>query len=34
MYCLLKNKGMILCRKKLLDLVWGLDYVGEDYISI
>ncbi|WP_099191278.1 response regulator transcription factor [Tepidibacter mesophilus] len=30
MYCFLKNKGMILSRQKLLDLVWGIDYVGED----
>lgn len=30
MNCLLENKGMILSRKKLLDLVWGLDYFGEE----
>lgn len=30
MYYFLKNKGMILSRQKLLDLAWGVDYVGED----
>lgn len=30
MNCLLENKGIILSRKKLLDLVWGLDYFGEE----
>ncbi|MBT1526058.1 response regulator transcription factor [Clostridioides difficile] len=27
--CLINNKGMILSREKLLDLVWGLDYEGD-----
>lgn len=27
--CFIKNKGIILSREKLLDLVWGLDYQGE-----
>ncbi|QWI72994.1 response regulator transcription factor (plasmid) [Bacillus mycoides] len=28
--CLLKHKGTILSRKKLLDMVWGFDYFGEE----
>lgn len=28
--CLWKNKGKILSRKKLLDIVWGFDYYGGD----
>ncbi len=27
--CLINNKGMVLSREKLLDLVWGLDYEGD-----
>ncbi|MTK12644.1 MAG: response regulator transcription factor [Clostridiaceae bacterium] len=30
MNCFLENKGIILSRKKLLDMVWGLDYFGEE----
>jgi DNA-binding response OmpR family regulator len=30
MNCFLENKGMILSRKKILDMVWGLDYFGEE----
>lgn len=30
MECLWKNKGKILSRKKLLDIVWGFDYYGGD----
>ena len=30
MNCFLKNKGIVLSRKKLLDMVWGLDYFGEE----
>lgn len=26
----LNHKGMILTRKKLLDIVWGFDYFGEE----
>ncbi len=26
----LNRKGMILTRKKLLDIVWGFDYFGEE----
>ncbi|WP_211747506.1 response regulator transcription factor [Paenibacillus sp. Marseille-Q4541] len=28
--CFLNNKGRILTRKQLLDLVWGFDYFGEE----
>ncbi|HDR4904780.1 TPA: response regulator transcription factor [Bacillus cereus] len=28
--CFLNHKGMILTRKKLLDIVWGFDYFGEE----
>lgn len=28
--CFLQHKGMILTRKKLLDIVWGFDYFGEE----
>ncbi|WP_257347064.1 response regulator transcription factor [Pseudalkalibacillus decolorationis] len=28
--CLLNHKGSILTRKKLLDIVWGFDYFGEE----
>lgn len=28
--CLMENPGMILSRARLLDLVWGLDYEGEE----
>ncbi|PEX94044.1 response regulator transcription factor [Bacillus cereus] len=28
--CFLHHKGMILTRKKLLDIVWGFDYFGEE----
>lgn len=28
--CFISNKGVILSRKKLLDLVWGMDYYGDD----
>lgn len=28
--CLYKNRGMILMRKQLLDIIWGLDYFGEE----
>ncbi|SFX42836.1 DNA-binding response regulator, OmpR family, contains REC and winged-helix (wHTH) domain [Thermoactinomyces sp. DSM 45891] len=28
--CFLRNKGQILTRKDLLDLVWGMDYVGDE----
>lgn len=28
--CFLSHKGMILTRKKLLDIVWGFDYFGEE----
>ncbi|SDZ35007.1 response regulator transcription factor [Thermoactinomyces sp. DSM 45892] len=28
--CFLRNKGKILTRKDLLDLVWGMDYVGDE----
>lgn len=31
--CLIRNKGIILCREKLLDLVWGLEYEG-DYRTV
>lgn len=27
--CFIKNKGIILSREKLLDLVWGIDYDGD-----
>ncbi len=27
--CFIKNKGVILSREKLLDLVWGMDYFGD-----
>lgn len=27
---LLNHKGTILTRKKLLDIVWGFDYFGEE----
>lgn len=27
--CLIKNKGMVLSRDKLLDNVWGIDYYGD-----
>ncbi|HBF4559852.1 TPA: response regulator transcription factor [Clostridioides difficile] len=27
--CLINNKGIVLSREKLLDLVWGLDYEGD-----
>lgn len=30
MKCLADNKGIILSREKLLNLVWGLDYYGDD----
>ncbi|MFC7394172.1 response regulator transcription factor [Scopulibacillus cellulosilyticus] len=30
MRCFLKNQGHILSRKDLLDIVWGLDYIGEE----
>ncbi|MBM7646940.1 DNA-binding response OmpR family regulator [Scopulibacillus daqui] len=30
MRCFLNNRGHILSRKDLLDIVWGLDYVGEE----
>ena len=30
MKCLWKNRGKILSRKKLLDIVWGFDYFGGD----
>lgn len=30
MKCFLENKGIILSRKKLLDMVWGFDYFGEE----
>ncbi|MCC0627498.1 MULTISPECIES: response regulator transcription factor [unclassified Clostridioides] len=29
MRCLINNKGIVLSREKLLDLVWGLDYDGD-----
>ena len=29
MHCLINNKGIVLSREKLLDLVWGLDYDGD-----
>ncbi len=28
--CLYENRGMILTRKQLLDIIWGLDYFGEE----
>lgn len=28
--CLVDNKGIILSREKLLNLVWGMDYFGDD----
>lgn len=28
--CFTSNKGVILSREKLLDLVWGMDYYGDD----
>ncbi|MCV5127198.1 winged helix-turn-helix domain-containing protein, partial [Escherichia coli] len=28
--CFLNHKGTILTRKKLLDIVWGFDYFGEE----
>lgn len=28
--CFLRNKGSILSRKDLLDLVWGMDYLGDE----
>ncbi len=28
--CFISNKGAILSREKLLDLVWGMDYYGDD----
>lgn len=28
--CLVDNKGIILSREKLLNLVWGIDYYGDD----
>jgi len=28
--CFIRNKGIILSRKKLLDIVWGLDYFGDE----
>ncbi|WP_010298024.1 response regulator transcription factor [Clostridium senegalense] len=31
--CLMRNKGIILSREKLLDLVWGIDYEG-DYRTV
>lgn len=30
MECFIKNKGIILSRQKLLDMVWGLDYYGDE----
>ena len=30
MNCFLENKGIILSRKSILDMVWGLDYFGEE----
>lgn len=30
MSCLLRNQGSILSRKDLLDLVWGVDYFGDE----
>lgn len=30
MSCFLRNQGSILSRKDLLDLVWGIDYFGEE----
>ncbi|MCM3738274.1 response regulator transcription factor [Bacillus cytotoxicus] len=30
MTCFLRNQGSILSRKDLLDLVWGIDYFGEE----
>ncbi|OPA73976.1 DNA-binding response regulator [Paenibacillus selenitireducens] len=30
MYCFVRNKGHILTRHQLLDLVWGLDYYGDE----
>ncbi|BBH21873.1 DNA-binding response regulator [Paenibacillus baekrokdamisoli] len=30
MHCLVRNKGNILTRHQLLDLVWGLDYFGDE----
>ncbi|MGL5694477.1 MAG: winged helix-turn-helix domain-containing protein, partial [Peptostreptococcaceae bacterium] len=28
--CFVDNQGIILSREKLLSLVWGLDYLGDD----
>ncbi|GAB6990699.1 response regulator transcription factor [Paenibacillus pini] len=30
MCCLIRHKGQILTRHQLLDLVWGLDYIGDE----
>lgn len=30
MVCLLKNRGMILSRARILDIVWGFDYYGDE----
>lgn len=30
MKCFIENKGIILSREKLIELVWGIDYFGDD----